>query len=331
MSNWKTIDPPINKIFLQNVLHQHNYKDIRNAICRVKEKILKDRPDIEICFENHKQNGSYIVTSPCIFIADIDRFLVWFKSSKQETCKFCSNIFYPKDSKAKICPVCKLEHDCKCGCGQKVKGPATYAKGHHLKGKTYKEIHGDKIVNCGHRKGELNAAKRQDIRAKISIGVKKSYENNQYYKEKCEHLEKIRCVEALYSKQSQFLFWKIFNLLNEDDKNSCYFGELNREFEKSGDGCSKQQYLYDFVLNNRKKVIEFNGDYWHMNPSKFKETDINEVTKLTTKRTVENDKIKNDFIKRFGFTVLIIWASELEENEAITIQKCIDFLTKETK
>jgi hypothetical protein len=47
----------------------------------------------------------------------------------------------------------------------------------HLKGRTYKEIYGDKLVTCGFKNGDLNISKLPEIREKISIGVRRSWEN----------------------------------------------------------------------------------------------------------------------------------------------------------
>lgn len=80
------------------------------------------------------------------------------------------------------CPICG--NNCKfynlskgyaktCGNGKCV-GESNALK---TKGKTYKEIYGDRIVRCGFQKGQDNIAKRQDIRKKISIGVRNSYKD----------------------------------------------------------------------------------------------------------------------------------------------------------
>lgn len=86
-------------------------------------------------------------------------------------------------------------------------------------------------------------------------------------------------------------------------------------------------YLFDFSYKN--KLIEFNGDYWHANPTKYKETDFIKAKNQSAKQIWEYDKIKIETAKLQNFKVLIIWESEYNENKEKTIQKCIDFIKNE--
>ena len=84
-------------------------------------------------------------------------------------------------------------------------------------------------------------------------------------------------------------------------------------------------YSYDFKLN--KKLIEFNEDYWHMNPSIYKENDINNTTKKTAKEIWDYDYKKKLCAERHGYKLLYIWESEYKESRDKVIKKCIKFLT----
>jgi hypothetical protein len=88
----------------------------------------------------------------------------------------------------------------------------------------------------------------------------------------------------------------------------------------------KQTFAYDFVFN--KKIIEFNGDYWHCNPFLYKEDYLNKHKKMTAKEIWKYDKIKNDAIRNEGYDVLIIWEYDYKTNKQATIQQCIDFINK---
>lgn len=85
-------------------------------------------------------------------------------------------------------------------------------------------------------------------------------------------------------------------------------------------------YVYDIVIN--KKIIEYNGDYWHMNPSKYDSQDFNKRTNLTAKETWEKDKAKIDFAKSLGYEILTIWEYDYKQDKEAVIQKCINFLTQ---
>lgn len=74
-----------------------------------------------------------------------------------------------------------------------------------------------------------------------------------------------------------------------------------------------------------KKIIEFYGDYWHANPKKFKADDVIK-TKLASEIWI-NDAARINLLISAGYTVLVIWESELKKFEE-TIKKCIEFLKK---
>lgn len=83
-------------------------------------------------------------------------------------------------------------------------------------------------------------------------------------------------------------------------------------------------YKYDFCLD--KKIIEFNGDFWHGKPDKFTKDDINKCTCKTYEEIWIYDKQKNECAQKNGYQVLYIWESEYKQNPIDTINKCINFL-----
>lgn len=88
----------------------------------------------------------------------------------------------------------------------------------------------------------------------------------------------------------------------------------------------KKVYIYDIYLGN--KIIEYHGDFWHLNPSMYTETDSNPRTHRTAKETWERDVEKIAFATNNGYQVLVIWESEFKLNKQDIIDKCIQFLTQ---
>ena len=86
----------------------------------------------------------------------------------------------------------------------------------------------------------------------------------------------------------------------------------------------ERTFAYDFVLG--KKIIEFNGDYWHMNPNKYNKNDFNKSIQETAGEKWKSDALKNNMIESRGYEVLTVWESEYHQNPKETIQKCIKFL-----
>lgn len=79
----------------------------------------------------------------------------------------------------------------------------------------------------------------------------------------------------------------------------------------------KRFYYYDFKIKNT--IIEINGDYWHANPEKYEEEDVfyvrNSEVKARDIWKKDFDKIR--FAKSKGYDVIVIWESEIKNNENI--------------
>jgi len=83
-------------------------------------------------------------------------------------------------------------------------------------------------------------------------------------------------------------------------------------------------YSYDLTVNH--KIIEFNGDYWHMNSSIYKDTDYNKTRKMYASEIWKYDSNKIKCANSYGYEVLTIWESDYRKNKNEVIQKCINFL-----
>lgn len=128
-----------------------------------------------------------------------------------------------------------------------------------------------------------------------------------------------------YSKPEMELIKEIikkFNL-NLDEHYSC----LNEQYFVYNN-ITKKFFTYDFVLKNQKKVIEFNGDYWHCNPKIYKEDFFNKNKQMYAKDIWKRDEDKINIIQQRGFETLIIWESDYKNDKQKVIQQCIDFINK---
>jgi very-short-patch-repair endonuclease len=117
----------------------------------------------------------------------------------------------------------------------------------------------------------------------------------------------------------------LFNYLDE------YFGE--REFQYGrmnekyiSDKGKKNSFGYDFTDSINNKIIEFNGDYWHMNPDKYSKDDFNKNKKMKAEEIWEYDKYKIDLAKDCGYDVLVIWENDYRKEPQKVLQECIKFL-----
>lgn len=157
-----------------------------------------------------------------------------------------------------------------------------------------------------------------------------------------------KCIEKLGEEEGI----KVFNNRQEKWKIS-----LNKNFKEQGDGrspsskfaneiiksickeleieipkkekwiCSSDGKLrcsYDFTYNH--KIIEFNGDFWHMNPSKYNADYFNKRTKKLASEKWESDKQKIELAKSNDYDVLTIWERDYKQYKKQVIEKCIEFL-----
>ena len=82
-------------------------------------------------------------------------------------------------------------------------------------------------------------------------------------------------------------------------------------------------YIYDFC--NNKRIIEFNGDYWHANPEKYKSTDLI-ANRQTAKDIWGKDKLKTKVAIDKGFQIMTVWESDYKKDPESVIEKCKTFL-----
>jgi G:T-mismatch repair DNA endonuclease (very short patch repair protein) len=89
----------------------------------------------------------------------------------------------------------------------------------------------------------------------------------------------------------------------------------------------KVNKLYDICIPEKNLIIEYNGDYWHMNPRKYSEGQYNKVAHKTAKEIWERDDLKKQEAIFHGFYVAYIW--EMDYNGETDKKKFVqDFMQK---
>lgn len=89
---------------------------------------------------------------------------------------------------------------------------------------------------------------------------------------------------------------------------------------------NKHFYLPDLYNANTHKIIEFFGDYWHCNPLKYKNTDINKTSKRLAQEIWNYDNEKINTLKQLGYDVMIIWEYDYVHDTDNVIDKARKFL-----
>ena len=111
---------------------------------------------------------------------------------------------------------------------------------------------------------------------------------------------------------------ELFSSLNEPN---ALTGKTER-FIRDSDNVFK----YDFCIKETKKIIEFNGDFWHCNPKTYSPSYFHRIKKMTAQEIWNYDIIKEKLAKSKGYDYLTIWESEFKLFPDDTINKCKQFL-----
>ena len=118
---------------------------------------------------------------------------------------------------------------------------------------------------------------------------------------------------------------ELFKRLEEKINFECFYATYNKEYFLSS---IEALYFYDFTIPKIKKIIEFNGDYWHANPEFYNENEILKLPgqEILVKDLWQKDAKKIEFARSKGFDVLVIWEKDYCNDKEGTINKCLGFL-----
>jgi len=72
----------------------------------------------------------------------------------------------------------------------------------------------------------------------------------------------------------------------------------------------KSKYFADILMLEKRKIIEYNGDYWHCNPNKYMPDYFNKKIKKYAKDIWENDSYRRKSLESLGYSILCIWESD---------------------
>jgi hypothetical protein len=127
--------------------------------------------------------------------------------------------------------------------------------------------------------------------------------------------------KSRYTSQAEQTFIDMFeHALGE----SIQYSVKNKQF------CIWNPYLntpcfYDIADSKRKKIIEFNGDYWHCNPSKYAADHVLRHTGATAKQIWERDYLKKKAALNKGFKIKIVWEGDFQNNHEKILKECVEW------
>lgn len=71
------------------------------------------------------------------------------------------------------------------------------------------------------------------------------------------------------------------------------------------------RYLADILNENKKIIVEVNGDLWHCNPKIWKASDIHPNKKITAQEIWDKDESRKKYLETLGYSVLVLWEDDI--------------------
>lgn len=235
-----------------------------------------------------KDNGKFLILKKC---NDCNTEI---KFTSDNPTVACRNYFNSVKKKS-LCKKCSLEL-------QKGIGNPFYGKKHTKETK-------QKISESrkGKSTGKNNPMSNAKWRDKARQNLKSKWDNGEM-----EHARKIMSNKLKETRK----LGKIKSVIRSKKEK-----EIIKEIKKLGykvdHSLRVDSKIYDIYIPKLNLVIEYNGDYWHCNPKKYKEDYYHQVKGKTAKELWEYDKIKIDLVKGNGYNLEIVWESDLKEDHTL--------------
>ena len=109
------------------------------------------------------------------------------------------------------------------------------------------------------------------------------------------------------------------NKSSYENEIAAWLRTLNVQFRRNDRTILRPKEL-DFYLPECKLAIEFQGDYWHMNPALFDKKEINRSKNMSALAIWERDQWKVEMCAVKGIEVIQIWEANWNSHKA-DIQK----------
>lgn len=210
--------------------------------------------------------------------------------SKEKTIA-CRN-YFNKIKENRSCKKCSL--DLQIG-----EGNPFYGKTHSKE--TKKQISKSRK---GKGVGENNSMANLEVRKKLGETLKKKWDNGE--------MEFLRKIFSETMKKTRQL-GKIKSVIRSKKEK-----EIIKEIKNLGHNVKHslriETKICDIYIPKLNLIIEYNGDYWHCNPKKYKEDYYHQVKKKTAKELWEYDKNKIDLILKNGYNLEVVWESDLKSD-----------------
>lgn len=165
------------------------------------------------------------------------------------------------------------------------------------------------------------------IEEKKLINMKKGHGIDNYILNGYSKEEAVKKSILYYSNRNNYsnMSQDFFDMLVENlkfDKEDVYYKRNNHEYQI-------YSKCVDFYLKSKKLVIEFYGDWWHMNPSIYKETDTCYGLTATEIWKKDEERINLIYSSSEVENIIVIWESEFKSNYMDCISKIKEYINEQ--
>lgn len=204
--------------------------------------------------------------------------------------------------------------ECKL-CGAKMKRLEHHLKNYHdgVNLKTYKEITNSTTEEC--YAPEYLERISENMKGENNPGWKHGGRLSPWSK-KCDWYSDESKRKALTNREIQ-------GVSKAEDK---IFERLTEDFELIQQH-RIEWFAFDIVDVGNKKIIEFNGVYWHCKSELYEPDFYHPIKNKTAKKIWESDQRKIELAEKHGYEVLVVWEDDFNQNEEKEIERCREFLS----
>jgi len=227
------------------------------------------------------------------------RSYIYRKKKVNKRCLDCGILIYQYSERCKKCAkkLLKLDDKYCIDCNTKI---SVGSKGRCRKCAPSKIILNPDVQKKKSEKVSISVKKRwenpeykEKLKKSLSLAINKKYENEEYIEKRSIGIYKF------LSKMSSKMELKVYEYIKD-------FGYLN--------SIRVGRYVVDFINNDNKIIIECYGDYWHCNPKIYTPDYFCKGKKLTAKEIWKSDSKRKLHLENLGYVVIEIWESEINEN-----------------
>jgi G:T-mismatch repair DNA endonuclease (very short patch repair protein) len=125
------------------------------------------------------------------------------------------------------------------------------------------------------------------------------------------------------SKKACMFFEKLISIIGEEYKiysaltSQGEYGILDKE--------NNMYYFYDFVVPSLNLCVEFHGDYWHCNPTRYSDSYVVKQTGLLASEIWDRDRKKQNCLKtERNINTIVVWESDDKEHALTYIMEKVN-------